>query len=136
MAGAVAIVLAFGAEEEAVQSAGLTDGVEAFAPPGEHFVHIALMADVEEEFVRGRIEGAVQGDGKFDHTEVGPEVSAGLGDRADEFLADFPGEAREVGFGDGADIGRAVDPGEQVRFRFLRRHRTPPKSRCRPPFGQ
>ena len=90
-------------------------------------MHVALVADVEEEFVPGRIEGAVQGDGQFDHTEVGPEVPAGLGDRADEFLADFPGEARKVGFGDGTDIGRAVDPGEEGRFRFLRRHRTPPR---------
>ena len=136
VAGTVAIVLAFGAEEEAVQSAGLTDGVEALAPPGEHFVHIALVADVEEELVLGRIKGTVQGDGQFDHAEVGPEVAAGLGNRADELLADFLGEEGEILLGDGADIGRAVNPGEEGCFKFLRGHRILRGSRCHPLSGQ
>ena len=118
MAGAVTVVFALGAEEEAVESAVLTDGVEAFAPAGEHFLDVALVADVEEEFVLGGMEGAVEGDGQFDHAEVGSEMAAGFGDGADEFIADFLGEEREVFLGDGADVGGAVDAGEDGSFDF------------------
>jgi hypothetical protein len=54
VAGAVAIVLALGAQHEAVQAAGLADGVEAVAAAGEDLVDVGLVADVEEELVLGR----------------------------------------------------------------------------------
>ena len=122
VARAVAVMLALGAEEEAVEAAVLADAVDLPAAPGEHFVHVALMADVEEDFVRRRIEGAVQGDGQFDHAEVGAAVSARLGHGMDEFLADFPGEEWEVLFRDGAHVGGAVDPGKDGLFIPLRGH--------------
>ena len=134
VSGPVAIVFALGAEEEAVQSAVLADGVDLLAATGEHFVHVTLVADVEEDFVLGRIESAVQGDGELDHAEVRSEVSAGFGDGADEFVADVLGEQRQIFLGHSADVGRAVDAVEHGCLMSLRRHRTPPKLRRRPPF--
>ena len=133
---AVTVVFALGAEEEAVQSAVLTDGIDLLAATGEHFVHVGLMADVEEDFVLGRIEGAVQGDGQFDHAEVRSEVSAGFRDGPDEFVADFLREQRQVLLRHGAEIGRAVDPFEDGRSMFLRHHRNFPESHCRRLFGR
>ena len=53
VAGAVAIVRAFGAQHEAVQSAGSADGGEAVLAPGEELVDVGLVADVEQEAVLG-----------------------------------------------------------------------------------
>ena len=49
VAGAVAVVLAFGAEHEAVEAAGLADGLEAIEAAGENLVNVGLVADVEED---------------------------------------------------------------------------------------
>ena len=48
---AVAVVLALGAQHEAVQAAGLANGVEAIEAAGKDLVDIGLMADVEENAV-------------------------------------------------------------------------------------
>ena len=53
VAGAVAVVLAFGAEEEAVEPLVLADGGDFVPASGEHFVDVALVADIEEQLVRG-----------------------------------------------------------------------------------
>jgi hypothetical protein len=45
---AVAIVLAFGAQHEAVEAAGLADGGKAIETAGEDLVDVGLVADVEE----------------------------------------------------------------------------------------
>ena len=45
-------------------------------------------------------------------------MAAGFGDGADEFIADLLGEEREVFIGDGADVGGAVDAGEDGSFAF------------------
>ena len=97
MAGAVAVVLALRAEQEAVQSAVLAHGVESLPPSGEKLVDVTLMADVEDEFVLGGVENPVQRDGQFDYAQIRAEMPADgvgivLGEDADEFLADFLGE--------------------------------------------
>ncbi len=51
VAGAVAVVLAFGAQHEAVEAAGLADGLKAIAAAGEDLVDVGLVADVEEDLV-------------------------------------------------------------------------------------
>ena len=80
VAGAVAIVRAFGAQHEAVEAAGRADGVEARRAAGEQLVDVSLMADIEEEAVAGRVEDVMHGDGEFDHAKVGPEVTAVIGE--------------------------------------------------------
>ena len=44
--------------------------LEAIAPAGEELVHVALVADVEDELVLRRVEDAVQRDGQLDDAEV------------------------------------------------------------------
>ncbi len=58
--GAVAVVLALGAQHEAVEAAGLADGAKAVAAAGEDLVDVGLVADVEEDFVFRRVEDGVQ----------------------------------------------------------------------------
>ena len=70
VACAVGVVLAFGAQHEAVQAAGLADGLEAVAASGKQLVDIGLMADVEDEAVGRRVEDVVHGEGQFDDAEI------------------------------------------------------------------
>jgi hypothetical protein len=90
--GAEAVVLALGAQHEAVESAGLADGCHAVQPPGENLVDVGLVTDVENEFVFGGVEDGVQGQGELDDAEVGAEVPAGLGQGLNEELANLLGE--------------------------------------------
>ena len=101
VAGAVAIVLAFGAQQEAIEPVVLAHGFEAVAAAGEQLVDVALMADVEDELVLWRIEDPMQRDGQFHHAEIRPKVAAHgcgvlLGEHADEFVPHFLGELREI----------------------------------------
>ena len=48
---AVTIMFAFGAEEKAVEPLVLPHRVDAIEAAGKHLVDVALMADVEDEFV-------------------------------------------------------------------------------------
>ena len=89
VAGSVAIVLAFGAQHEAVQPAGLPDGVKAVQTPGENLVNVGLVADVEKQLVVGGVEDIVESQGQLDHAEIGTQVTAGLGKRLDEEFADL-----------------------------------------------
>jgi hypothetical protein len=89
VSGAEGIVLAFGAEHEAVEAAGLADGFELLLAAGEEFVDVALVADVEDEAVLRRVEDVVHGDGEFDDTEVRADVSASFCDAQNQPLADF-----------------------------------------------
>jgi hypothetical protein len=58
---------------------------------------VALVADVEDEFIFGGFEDAVESDGEFDDAEIGAEVAAGAGEGGDEVLADAVGvEAKAV----------------------------------------
>ena len=63
VARAVAVVLAFRAQEEAIEALILAHRAEALAASGEKFVDVALVGDIEDEFVLGRVEDAVQRDG-------------------------------------------------------------------------
>ena len=57
---------------------------------------VALVADVEDEFVLGGIEHAMQRDGEFDDTEIWAEVTAGFGEAVDEVMTHFFREQREL----------------------------------------
>ncbi len=84
-----AVVLAFGAQHEAVESARRADGGEAVSTAGEQFVHIGLVANVEEEVIRWRLKDVVHGDGQLDHAEVRAEMSAGARQRVDQLAANL-----------------------------------------------
>lgn len=56
----------------------------------------------------------MQGDGELDHTEVGAHVAAIASGDADEFLAYFGGELRQLGSGEAFDVVRRADEIEQA----------------------
>jgi hypothetical protein len=95
----VAIVLALRAKEEAIQPFVLPHRVEALPPTGEKLVHVALVRNVENEFVLRRVEDPVQGDRQLYHAEIRPEMAADrlwvfLREHPDEFIPNFFGELR------------------------------------------
>ena len=89
MAGAVAIVFRFGAQEESIEPFILADGFNSVTPPGQHFVDVALVGDIHDKLVGGSVENAVERDGEFHHSQVGAEVAAGAGQGSDEGFADL-----------------------------------------------
>ena len=50
--------------------------LELLAAPGEELVRVALVPDVPDHGVAGRIEDPVDGEGQLDHAEVGREMPA------------------------------------------------------------
>ena len=114
VARAEAVVLAFGAEHEAVEAAGLADGVEAVAASGEQLVDVGLVADVEDEVVGRRVEDGVERDGQLDHAEVRPEMAARLGQHGDEFLADFLGQRGKLLQRELFDVGGGINRVEKA----------------------
>src|SRR5262245_18241490 len=56
---AVAIVLAFSAQQKAIEPSELTHGAKSVEPAGKHFVHIALVTHIHDETVTGGVEHAV-----------------------------------------------------------------------------
>ena len=114
VACAEAVVLALGAEHEAVEAARLPDGVEAVATAGQQLVDVGLVADVEDEAVGRRIEDPMQGDGELDDAEVGAEMAAGLGQNGDELVADFLGQGGQLINGQLFNVGRGIDRVEKA----------------------
>ena len=96
MSGAVDIVLAFGAQHEAVQAARLPNRLETLAPAGEQFVNISLVADVEDKFVGWRIEDVVHGQGQFHDAKVRPKVATRLRERLNQSSRGSPEPAIPV----------------------------------------
>jgi hypothetical protein len=109
MTCSVAIVLAFSAQQEAVQSVMLADRVNAIPAPGEHFVDVTLMRDIENETVLGRVEHPMQGNGKLHDAKIGSEVATSLTERFDQSPADFFREFGEFLQRQGFEIGGRVD---------------------------
>src|SRR5436305_11030406 len=83
MTSAVAVVLAFSAQHETIQTARLADGIEPVASASEQFVDISLVAHIEDEMVLWSVEDVVHGQSQLDHAQIGTEVSAGIGQHGD-----------------------------------------------------
>ena len=69
-------MFALGPEQKAVQSLVLAHRADAIEAARKHLVDVTLVADVEDKFVPGSFEDAVQGDRQFDDAEVRAEVAA------------------------------------------------------------
>ena len=93
--GAVAVVLAFGAQHEPVQPTRSADCAELFLPSGEQFVHVGLMADVEQEAIGGGVEDVVQRERQFHHPEIRAQMPPIVGEHGDHSFADFRGQLIE-----------------------------------------
>ena len=92
VARAVRVVLALAAQEKSVQPLVLANRVEPVEAAGEELVDIALVADIENKLVPWRVEDAVQCNRQLDHAKIRPQMAAGLGEDANQFLADFLGQ--------------------------------------------
>ena len=68
---AIAVVIAFRAQGEAVQTSRLANGIKLAAPPGQQLMDIRLVADVENEAVFGSIEDIVHGERQLHHAQIG-----------------------------------------------------------------
>ncbi len=89
--------------------------------PGQHLVRIALVRDVEDDFVRRRIEDAVQSDGRLDEAEIGPDMPGMARGAQDKRLAHGVAEVVHFVRRDGFHVGGTLD-GHQVKhgcFPFL-----------------
>ena len=60
-------------------------------------MHVRLVTGVPEDRVARRIEDAVQGESELDGAEVGPEVTAVVGDGLNDEVADLSGQDVEFG---------------------------------------
>ena len=120
MARAIAIVFTFGAQQEAVEAPVLAHRVESIAAPGEHFVHVALVADVQDETVPRGVENAVKRNGQLTHSEVRSQMPAGLGEDLDQLIAYLLRELRQVLFAKRFDVGWRTDSIEQTLRRVCR----------------
>ena len=72
------------------------------------------MADVPEDAIARRVEQAVQGDGDFAASEVGPEVAADLADHLDDVGANLFGDLLEFLVGEVLEVPGAVDAGQEM----------------------
>ncbi len=127
--GAEGVVGAFGALGEAGEAAFLAQGADAVAAAGDDLVRIALVADVPDQLVVGRVEDGVDGDGQLDDAEAGTEMAAGLGDGGDQFGAKLVGEGGELVVGHAPQVGRRlheVEEGGLWPFRSEMSHSSPP----------
>ena len=116
---AEAVVFALGAQHEAVQAARLADRLQAIQPPGEHFVDVSLVADVEEQLVFGGIEDGVQSQCQFDDAEIGTQMAAGLGERLDQEFANLLRQFRHLRKVQALQIGGRVNRLQQCSHVFL-----------------
>ena len=57
---------------------------------------VALMGDVEDKFIGGRIEYAVKGDGQFHHAKIRSDVTTITCGHLDNAFTNFLSEHRKV----------------------------------------
>ena len=70
----------------------LTQRVEKVPATRQDLVHIRLVAGVENQRVRRRVEYPVHGDRQLYNAQVRSQVAAGCGDLLDKKLADLRGQ--------------------------------------------
>ena len=85
MGGAERIVFALATLGEARQAAALAQGADAVASSCQDLVRIALMPDVPDQDVLGRLEHMVQRRSQFDHAQARSQMAAGDGHGVDRF---------------------------------------------------
>jgi len=107
--GVERVVLALLAFAEAADPLVLAQRREAVAAAGEDLVGVALVGDVPDDLVAGRVEHVVQRQGQLHHAEVRGEVAAVLGHHLDEQIADLLGQDVHLLEGELLQVGREVD---------------------------
>ena len=103
------VVFALGPTRIARKAAGLAEAREGGAAASEQLVHVGLMPGVPDDRVPGAVKDAVQRQGQLDHSQIGREVAAGLGDVLDQEGSDLGGERFQLWDTELTDIGRGLD---------------------------
>jgi hypothetical protein len=111
---AIAIVLALGAQQKAIEPAELTHGAKSIEPTGKHFVDVTLMADVHYETVTRGVEHAMQRNGQLHNAQVRSQVPARLRENLDQLVAHFLSELRQILLTKRFDVGWRTDSVEQT----------------------
>src|SRR3546814_16860391 len=91
MRSAEGVVLALRPLGEAAEAAALAQGADSVAPPGQYLVRIALVADIPDQLVVGRVEHIMDRRGQLHHAQPGPQMAAGHADGGNHFLPQFVG---------------------------------------------
>src|SRR5215472_2137294 len=76
MGGSVTVMFALRPQRETTKSIRAANGRESLPAPGKHFMDVALVADIPNEFVFGRAENKMQRDGQLHHSKVWAQVPA------------------------------------------------------------
>ena len=91
MCCAEGVVFALCALGKAGKSAALTEGVHLITATSQDFMRIALMSDIPDQLVIGRIKHGVNGHGQLDYAKPCAQVTAGFGNGFDNLAAEFIG---------------------------------------------
>lgn len=91
------------------EAALLPEAVEAACPSGDDFVHVALVARVEDDRVRRRVEHLVDCERQLDDAEIGAEMAARARDLCDQEGTDLVRELLQLPTRERAKIARAAD---------------------------
>ena len=105
--------LGLGAFGEAGQAAVFALRVEVVPAPGEDLMAVRLVPHVPHERVGGCVVGPVRGDGELHHAERGAEVAAVDAHHVDDVVAELLRELGELLAAETANVGGAVDLGEE-----------------------
>ena len=103
------IVFGLAPPQEPADAAVLADRPHLLAPAGQHLVDVGLVADVPDDCVTGRVKNVVEAEGELDDAQVQGEMAAGLGDGADQLVADLAGQDAELRNSQSFQIGGRVD---------------------------
>ena len=87
----------------------MAQGVHTVAPPGQHFVRIALVADVPDDLVPRRVKNRMQSHRQFHHAKRRAQVASGLGHRLDDFGAQLIAQLAQLRIRQVAHITRILN---------------------------
>ncbi len=124
--GIEGVVLALGPAREARYATGLAQGAELLPAPRQQLVRVGLMPHIPDELIRRAVEHVMQRDGEFHRPQAGRQMPSGARHRRDHHLADFLRQSRQLLPAQLLQIGRAVDPVQQLVFALT--HSSSPSS--------
>ena len=107
------IIFAFAAFGEARQPAACPQRTDTVTPPGQYLMRIALMANVPDKLVIGRVEDIMNRSRQFDDAEPRAKMAACNRYGRNHFAAQFISKLTQLIRFQGAEIGGCVDRIEQ-----------------------
>ncbi len=107
------VVRRFGASREPADAIERAQRPESIEPAGEELVRVGLVPGVPDDLVARRFEEAVERDRQFHDPERRTEVAARDRDGVDDRLADLGREFRQLVLVHAAQVGRALEFGQQ-----------------------